>query len=415
MSRKPIHIVHLGMTGFPHGFAAIQRILLLFKGLQSEGAEVFVINRKGKHRPDSGRDIPVEGVYEGIPYIHTSGYAYRPDSFMKRTWLKLQGLIGEYRLLKKLKKQGKLDIASVYINGEMSDLVYYWAISRIIGFKTMLSYVECWSGTASRSGIKNKINDYLYDKVAARFTDAMLPISDYLYNVTQQQSATTPQLKVPIIGDFDRFDPESKEQGRPHFLYCGSTAYIEVVEFILDCFSEMKDRRDFALHFVLGGPPSAEGNVRKLIENHPLKEHIFPHFNIPGSEIPVRMVNATALLIPMRNTIQDAARFPHKIGEYLASGNPIVSCNVGEIKVYFEDKKSAIIADSYDIRKYAAKMQFVVDNPQIAIQIGEKGRQLGLDEFDYRPHGRRLKQFAEKLLGRKTENSKSLAEQGIGA
>ena len=47
--------------------------------------------------------------------------------------------------------------------------------------------------------------------------------------------------------------------------------------------------------------------------------------------------NATAHLIPLSNSIQDTARFPNKISEYLASAKPIITTDVGEIKHYFKD------------------------------------------------------------------------------
>ena len=67
--------------------------------------------------------------------------------------------------------------------------------------------------------------------------------------------------------------------------------------------------------------------------------------------------NAIALLIPLRPTLQDEARFPHKIGEYLASGNPVISTNYGEVKHYFQDGHDMLIASRYDkelVRRYNA-------------------------------------------------------------
>ena len=56
--------------------------------------------------------------------------------------------------------------------------------------------------------------------------------------------------------------------------------------------------------------------------------------NVNHSDIPGHYKPAKALLIPMRPTLQDAARFPHKIGEYVASGNPMISNNFGEVACY---------------------------------------------------------------------------------
>ena len=94
--------------------------------------------------------------------------------------------------------------------------------------------------------------------------------------------------------------------------------------------------------------------------------------------------NAVALLIPLRPTLQDKARFPHKIGEYLASGNPVISTNYGEVKYYFKDMENMLIADSYDINLFADKMQFVINNPIEGQRIGMNGKNMVLRIFDYR-------------------------------
>ena len=80
-------------------------------------------------------------------------------------------------------------------------------------------------------------------------------------------------------------------------------------------------------------------------------------YNIPREDIPPRYVGASALLIPIEDTVQDYARFPHKIGEYLASGNPIISTNYGEMKnnKVFVDEESVLIASDYNTELFAEK------------------------------------------------------------
>ena len=107
--------------------------------------------------------------------------------------------------------------------------------------------------------------------------------------------------------------------------------------------------------------------------------------------------NAMALLIPLRPTLQDKARFPHKIGEYLASGNPVVSTNYGEVSYYFKDEQNMLIAESYDIKLFAAKMQFVLEHTSEAQKIGANGKDLALNQFEYKQYGDRIIDFLNQL------------------
>jgi glycosyltransferase involved in cell wall biosynthesis len=92
-------------------------------------------------------------------------------------------------------------------------------------------------------------------------------------------------------------------------------------------------------------------------------------------------------LIPLRPTYQDVARFPHKIGEYLASGNPVISTNYGEVKFYFKDMDNMLIADSYDVNEFAEKMRFVINNMSEVKKIGLNGRDLAWNKFNYKMQG----------------------------
>ena len=115
--------------------------------------------------------------------------------------------------------------------------------------------------------------------------------------------------------------------------------------------------------------------------------------NIPFSELVDLYVNASALLIPLRSTKQDAARFPHKIAEYTATGNPIITTNYGEVNYYFKDGENALVADSYNTSDFAEKMNFVIENPEQAKQIGQKGKELGMNEFSHIKYGPILKDY----------------------
>ena len=118
---------------------------------------------------------------------------------------------------------------------------------------------------------------------------------------------------------------------------------------------------------------------------------------MPDKSLAELYVNAVGMLIPLRPTIQDEARFPHKIGEYCASGNPIITTNYGEIKSYFVDGKSALIAEHYDVQEFADKMLYVISNPEKANEIGENGKRVGLINFNYEDCGKKIKKLILSL------------------
>lgn len=397
-SGKKLHVVYLGETGFPYGLAAIQKMILISKALISEGAKVTVINRKGIFDSTKPIDLPLEGEFEGIHYKYTSGTIYKPGSFIARNLQKLKGIIGEFNYIRTLRKNKELDagIISCYHFGQV---LLYRLYSMIFGFPVVYNYVEMASAIEHRRGTMKKINDFLFERLLVGSMAGALPISQVLIENYKKIAPGKSYLKIPILSDFEKFDIPKKEAGQPHFLYCGALDYKEVIDFVLKAYDLLPDDIDTHLYLVLGGGSKATyekllADISKMKKGSMVKViHNVPHAQIPGY-----YARALALLIPMRPTLQDAARFPHKIAEYVASGNPMISVNYGEVAHYFKDGENALIATEYDPAQYAEKMKFVLDHPAEAVRIGQNGKALGLKEFNYQNYGKSLHTFLKNLI-----------------
>jgi glycosyltransferase involved in cell wall biosynthesis len=75
-----------------------------------------------------------------------------------------------------------------------------------------------------------------------------------------------------------------------------------------------------------------------------------------------------------------------------------VTTNYGEIRSYFINQKNAVVAQKYDVEEYARAMEYALQDPERAADIGHNGKQLALREFDHLVQGRRIKAFIESLL-----------------
>ncbi|NND34450.1 MAG: glycosyltransferase [Saprospiraceae bacterium] len=389
------HIVYLGETGFPYGFAPIQRQLLIAKGLVKAGAHVLVVSHKGTFSKDQ-RIVPqVKGRYQNVTYIYTSGTIYRDESFLRRNALKIRGIIKEFMLCRELRQKQKLEFAIV-ATMRFQQILYYFVMSRILGFKVLLNYVEHNSAIVTRSSIRDRVNDLLIDLYALKCADAILPISTYLTDRVSNRAPGKPFLKIPILSDFSVDFPQRSLKENRAFVYCGSATYLELISFTLEAF-DLLDHPSKKLHLVISGDKTEMEEFYQLIEACPAKESIEIFSRISYKELCQLYADALALLIPLRPTVQDEARFPHKIGEYLASGNPIVTTDFGEVKIYFRDMITALVANEYTPEAFSVKMKFVLDHPEDAQKIGSAGRQLAGKEFAYEKHGQSLLSFMKSL------------------
>lgn len=205
-------------------------------------------------------------------------------------------------------------------------------------------------------------------------------------------------MKLPIICDFDKFNTAVIPREEVQFLYCGAASYLELVAFIIKAYEHLKGFDRISLKLVLGGNPAQLREVKEVIDASSAKETITLVANVPHDDIPELYASASALLIPLRPTVQDAARFPHKIGEYLASGRPMITTAYGEINHYrFKDGDTALIAEDYHPESFSHKMKFIIENPEQAYKIGLNGRRMGKASFHFPVFARDLKHYFEAL------------------
>jgi glycosyltransferase involved in cell wall biosynthesis len=377
------HIVYLGNFGFPYGFAEVQKIILISKGLVMTDNSVTVICARGIQDPVDHPDLRSCGEFEGIKYIYTSGDPFYRTNFFRRNFLKMKGFIKEFLLLRKLKRNNELDYAILSTHNFYA-VLYYCFLAKMFNFKTALNYVEFYSRVKKKwYRINTRLNDKMFDKFAPILTDSVLPISEFLVEHLKKKAPNKKYLKIPVLTDFDKYaDCDGLLRENLYFLFCGHTNYAEIIKFNIDSFNILNNQSVF-LYLVINGSEKDIQKIREYVNTTPLKDQIKLFSKLSEKELYTYYRNALALLIPLRPTFQDRARFPHKLGEYLASGNPVISTNYGEVSYYFKDMDNMLIAESYDMNQFAAKMQFAVTNIEEVRKIGINGKNLAFDLFNY--------------------------------
>ena len=386
------HIVYVGSNGFPYGMAQIQRQLYISKALSQAGYHVTVCSRKGVYRKSKNEKINIhrKGTHQGVDYVFASGVPYYRSNFLIRNTLKLVGLLGELRIIVGKKLNGNLHY--LFVNTiALADLKYYFWLSRILKVKLVYDYVEQVSELSVSTG-----SDVTFDKVFTKYCDCVIYISDRLLMNVVPVIPEDETLKIPPLTDFELFKAGESEAktSQPYFLYCGSASYHEVIKFIIDAYDKIEEAR-FELRLIVNGSDSEMDLIQKYVDNSGKSSKVQVFSGLPFDQLVAFYKGASALLIPLRDTVQDKARFPHKISEYLATGNPIITTHIGEIDNYFVDSENALIADEVTVESYSEKMRSVIEQGQFAKSVGAAGYKLGLRNFDFRCHSNPLNAFLQ--------------------
>jgi len=394
MTKK--YIVYLGCAGFPYGLAEMEKLLLISKGLVAAGNSVTVISNKGDHDKRVHPDIKAAGFFQDIEYVYTSGDPFYNDGFVRRNILKLKGLVNEILFLRRRKQTKQLDAAILSTNS-FTSVLYYSLLSKAFGFKTILNHVEYYSSIKKKwYQAGTKLNHWLYDQYAPKLVSGIFPISEFLIGRINKIARKKPYLKVPTLTEFERYDNTDQLEIEKYFLFCGSAIYKELITFIIDSFT-IANSSDTCLFLIINGNESDITEVKDYIQKSPKKANIKFFSRLSQNDLFNYYKNAIALLIPLRPTFQDIARFPHKFGEYLASGNPVITTNYGEVKNYFRDMENMLVAETYETSTFAKKMEFVINNEKLSKEIGLRGQQTALEIFNYRSKGQEISEFIASL------------------
>lgn len=393
------NIIYLGSSHFPYGLAATQKMILISQSLLLSENTVTVLCKKGVYNERQIENVYLSN-YKGINIVYFTG-SIKPKGFIRRNILKVTGFLREIWWLRDETKKRGIDFA-ILTTHNVYETMWYIFLSKVFRFKTILNYVEYHSDLEKKWHEFNKrINNKLYDKLAPKYSDLIFPISEYLIQHVQKVSPGKPYLKIPGLTDFDRYNDIVEVQG-DYFLFCGAAAYKEIIFFIIDSYQRLGSIAT-QLYLVTNGSEQEMQEVASYIERSASGKNIRVLSRLTDQELYGYYKQAKALLIPLRPTLKDIARFPHKTGEYLGSGNPVISTNYGEMKKYFTDGKDMLLAEEYDVRQFSKKMRFVLDHPEIARKIGLQGQRLGWELFDYKHKALEINSFLNLQQGLKEE------------
>jgi len=391
-------IVILDSFGFPYGMASTQRVGLILRALVENGKNVIVLCVRAQDRQPNVENQEISGVFHGINFEYTPGTTVRSRSFWKRRYYDIKGiLIALFRLIQYSRKG---EIGCIYYYGNiLSNSLNRWifyGIAKILQVPLIIEMCE-------RPWVMAKKNAFnsLFDPLLT--VDGVIVISSYLdewlIQEKKNKNRNFRKLKLPILMDLNESVSSSSaaKEFPKNVLYAGSPNYQESMEFILDSMNIVWEKYPDCKLTVTG---YREGEVGALwlqdqVKLRNIEDKIFSTGYLQRSVLFEYYQKATALLIPLFDDVRSKARFPTKIGEYLNSGNPIVTNNVGEIPNYFMDGINAYVCDPGDPYQYAQKIIEAISpqNVQHANEVGNYGKKLAEKCFYYKRHENSIVEF----------------------
>ncbi len=393
-------ILIITKKAFPEGYASTTRFTSYCQGLIENNYNIIVHCIYPTENKKNVVNKNKKGSYKKINYIYTCGSTIRNKFFILRIIKKISGFINSvfYLILNRRKK----NIQSIILIGPFGLLMeyIYYLIRKLLKIKFIQERTE-YPYLTSKNTLFFKINLFFYLKLSCRLYDGMIVITQALNQYYSEYiSKKAKILNVPIIVDTKRFEDIKTVRSNEQYIgYCGSMDIKkDGINILLEAFSLVNHLYP-NLYLKLIGNTNIKGFniILQLINELKISDKVIFTGRVSNNEMVYLLKNATLLALSRPINNQTVGNFPTKLGEYLATGNPVITTSVGVVKEYLKDNINAFIVEPSNAKDFATKIKFVLDNYKYALKVGNEGQKLAYTNFNYLIHGKRISDFITNL------------------
>lgn len=303
------------------------------------------------------------------------------------------------RRITKTIKKGKYNIVILISNSLL--LIYpLWFACKRCGIKLLQEKSE-FPFVLMKKGFLQKLYAKFYVNTTYKLFDGLIvmtkPLMEYFKTKVRKNCRL---FEMPMSVDTDRFiniqNSENKIGG--YLAYCGNLSNKkDGVLNLIEAFSMVEPLFPQIKLVLIGGTSNNEdmGFYKDAVAKYDLKNVIF-YGGVSRDEMPSLLINAKALLLARPSSLQSTGGFPTKLGEYLATGNPVVVTAVGDIPLYLNETNSFIVRPD-DNNAFAEQILAILNNETKAIEVGQKGKELAMTVFNAKIQSQKLYKYLESL------------------
>jgi glycosyltransferase involved in cell wall biosynthesis len=398
-----------GSEGYPYGFGGAARITLVGKALQAAGLKFHILH--------CGPSPLLEntlrrGIHKGISFEYTTSLA-KPKNRLARLLVYARAVMGlTWELVRLRAAREQITVYLYHMHGSLNLIA--GALCQCLGVPLVQEMCEWWLEDPGCSALTH----WLFRGRMFKASTGLLVISKEIERRARERAAkVNPHLaiyRLHTVVDLDRFAvalPPSHPTDNQiaNFVWCGTVdGWVLDVMFLLSALAHVRRSRPCRLMLIGNySDPIAAVITQKAASlglsvdcsdrSANTSRRSFGDVCLAGfvdeATLLASFRDATALLLPLWDDDRSKTRMPNKLGEYLASGKPVITSRVGDLTDFLADGVNAFLARPGDERDFADRMLTILGDPQMAARIGAAGRQVCEQHFDYRVHSTGLARF----------------------
>lgn len=358
---KKIKILHIAQS---NGGVA-EYLKMLIKYMDKSKFDIYVVTSKDYeierdqfkkigcklHIVDMQREISIKSDFKAILNLRKYIKRIKPDIIHLHS--SKAGALGR--------------MASIFLNISIVYNAHGWAFDMNVGKKKKLMYVYV-------------------EKILAKFTDAIVNISDHEKN-SQQKYKIKPKKYTTVIYngiDLERYNVKYDIQKIKHELNIPLDSFVmgmvariseqKSPELFIEVAKKLQEKLD-NVYFILVGDGELRSRIEQLIDTYGLKDN----FLITGwtNEVPkyISMFDVGVLTSKWEG-------FGLVLAEYMAAKKPVVAFNSGGIPNVVRDKYNGMLFDYGDIDSFYEAVINIKNNDEFREKLISNGYKVVNEKFN---------------------------------
>ncbi|HEY5535350.1 MAG TPA: glycosyltransferase [Ignavibacteria bacterium] len=377
MKTKELNLLVL-IKEYPNGLAVTKKIQNILYYLFSQKIEINVISYRSKFPQPSEK-----GLDNGIPYVNIGiGLDLKLLNLHKTIMYLFKGL---YLILKHKKKGCKNIFYCIGAINIENLLFVFWA--RLLRYKLVFDVNEDYSFFEDQVKIISRFKIWTIkqlDFFTYRWATAIIVVSTHLRNKYLKRNKKH-ILLIPVTAK-ENFNPNKSFFNDPlQVVYAGSFDIKDGVNYIIEGFNSFNNIYHNA-RLILTGKSDQQVIYQEKYKSY---SNIIFKGHLSEDEFYDLLKNADVMCMCRTNSGFANAGFPFKLGEYLATGNPVISTKASDVENYLT-KDDAYLIDFNSPQQIGAALTEIVNNPDVARKIGLNGMKKYQKYFSSEVNGKLL-------------------------
>lgn len=383
-------VIYTGSFRFPNLDAAATRVQQIGSCLMSDGYDLEYLSWA-----DGSPNKVLK--YKGYLYRNMGEFRVKKNNVISRFFgFLFRGYKTTYWLCKNIKKN-KIKLVIMYNPPSIFSLSVY-ILSFIFKFKVVLDVTE-WYESEHLVGGKYgpaALENYIRMRLVYKLFNNIICISDFLQNY-YSSAINTNSIIVPALSEiYNLRSSEITPLNKISLIYAGNAGRKDKLKEILLSLEQLNLNLKFNVVLNLYGPTVLDiNNILTKEEMLLVSDYVFIHGNVPQSEVINAYSKATFSVLFRENKRYAKAGFPTKAAESWASGVPIITNAVGDLKKYCHDDNSIVVLD--DMAKSIQNAIIDFDTNRL-INMRNSSYSTAINNFTVAAHRENIIAFFNKVL-----------------